>query len=287
MNVAFLGLGLMGTRMAVNLLSPAPGLLVHNRTRSKADELIAAGARWAETPSELAAEAEVVFTMLSDPDAVRATAFGDDGFLQALPTGALWIDCSTVDPGTSRSLAEECAKGGIRFLDAPVAGSTPLARDGELTFLVGGNAEDIEEVRHLLEAMGKNILHVGPVGMGSSLKLVVNLFLGEQMAAFCEAARFGRDLGVPYEMLLDTILTSRIAPGFITAKKDNFTHRGYPPEFPLELMRKDIQLAVDTAYRSASPLPIGSMCGQLYGFAQNRRLGRQDFSALHGWFESI
>ncbi len=135
--------------------------------------------------------------------------------------------------------------------------------------------------------MGQKVVHVGPVGMGSSLKPAVNLFLGEQMAAFCEVARFGRDIGIPYQMLLDTLLTSRIAPGFVTAKRGNFSERKYPTEFPLELMRKDIQLAIDTAYRSASPLPIGSMCGQLYGFAQNRRLGRQDFSALHGWFESI
>lgn len=277
----------MGSRMAGNLLRLVPDLKVHNRTRGKAESLLAAGARWADSPRKLAEGAQVLVTMLANPGAVESAARGPGGFLDALPEGSLWMDCSTVDPETSRRFAGECEERGVRFLDAPVAGSTGPAAEGALTFFVGGESEDLEEARPLMEAMGRKILHVGAVGMGSSLKLAVNLFLGEQMAAFCEVARFGRDLGVPDQLLLDTLLNERIAPGFLLAKREKFAGRKYSEEFPLELMRKDIQLAVEEAYRSASALPIGSMCGQLYGFAQNRGLGRQDFSALHGWFESI
>jgi glyoxylate/succinic semialdehyde reductase len=282
MKVAFIGLGIMGSRMAANLLRAGHELSVWNRSAGKAQALVKAGARLASAPAEAARHAEVAFTMLANPDAVNAVALGPGGFLDSLAKGALWVDCSTVTPGFSRRVAEEAAARGVRFLDAPVAGSLPVAEKGELTFLVGGAEKDLEACRPLLSVMGKTIRHVGGTGMGSSFKLVNNMLLGNAMAAFSEALALGEALGMSRSMLLDALIGSAVTAPFLAGKKEKLATGRYEPEFPLRLMHKDLQLVSAAAYELGVPLPATHAVKELFSQAAARGLADVDFSGIGG-----
>src|SRR5258706_15501302 len=186
MKIGFVGLGAMGSRMAANLQKTGVPLVVYNRSREKAAALVSAGALFGDTPAALASEVEVLFTMLAHPAAVREAALGRDGFLDRLRPGALWVDCSTVNPSFSREMASAAQARKLRFLDAPVAGSRGPAAQAALVFFVGGDAADLEACGALLRAMGSRIVHVGGHGMGAALKMVNNLLLASSMAAFAE-----------------------------------------------------------------------------------------------------
>src|SRR6266699_2990632 len=190
MKIGFIGLGIMGSRMAANLQKRGHSLVVFNRTREKAEPLVAEGATWADSPAALALQAEVIFTMLAHPDAVEEAALGVDGFLRYPQPGQMWIDCSTVNPSFSRQMAAVVKGRGVGFLDAPVTGSKGQAELGKLTFWVGGETSDLEACRPLLECMGNRIIHCGGQGMGTSLKMVMNQLLGTAMAAFAEGLGF-------------------------------------------------------------------------------------------------
>src|SRR5579872_4072786 len=191
MKVGFIGLGTMGSRMAANLQKSGHQLVVFNRTREAAAPLVSRGATRADTPAAVGEQAEVLFTMLAHPAAVRETALGKSGFLDRLRPETLWVDCSTVNPSFSREMASEAQTRKVRFLDAPVAGSREPAAEGKLTFFVGGDPVDLEACRPLLQAMGSKILHVGGHGMGTSLKMVNNLLLAVSMAGFSEGLVLG------------------------------------------------------------------------------------------------
>lgn len=184
--IGFIGLGLMGSRMAGRLLDAKHSLVVYNRTKAKADPLLEQGAVWAEHPAAVAQQCDIVFTMLANPQAVEDSALGENGFLSAMKEGALWVDCSTVNPSFSQKMSAEAEQRGIRHVDAPAAGSIVPAEQGQLLFLVGGDKPDVEACRRYLEVMGKAVNHVGGHGKGVSLKMVVNTLLAQAMAAFSE-----------------------------------------------------------------------------------------------------
>lgn len=280
MKIAFLGLGIMGRRMAARLLAQGHDLTVYNRTPEAASALREQGAAVAGHPADAVREAEVVFTMLADPEAVAALAFGEHGFLGALPAGALWIDCSTVNPAFSRQEAAQAQSCGVRFLDAPVAGSAPQAEQGALTFFVGGDAADLETVRPLLEILGRKIIHAGPNGQGTGLKMLVNMLLGQAMLAFAEALALGRGLGFDAEFLLQLLPQLPVAAPFIQAKAERIGRQDFSAQFPLEHMHKDLHLAGLTAYETKQPLPLTQLAKELYAQARAAGYGRQDFSAI-------
>lgn len=184
MNIGFVGLGIMGSRMARNLLRAGHHLAVFNRTPGRSQILEAEGAHVTSTAADTARSAKVLFTMLSNPEAVSTTATGKNGFLDAMSKGSLWVDCSSVNPSFSRQMASEAAVRGVRFIDAPVTGSLPSAEKGELTFLVGAEQKDLEDCTPLLKLMGKTIRHLGGTGMGTSMKMIINMQLGALMAVF-------------------------------------------------------------------------------------------------------
>src|SRR5205823_11581104 len=161
MKIGFIGLGIMGSRMAANLQKQGHSLVVFNRTREKAGPLIAEGAKWADSPAALALQVEVIFTMLAHPDAVEEAALGEDGFLRYPQPGQMWIDCSTVNPSFSRNMAVEAKAQGVGFLGTPVTGSKGQAELAKLTFWVGGETSDAERYRPLLECMGNRITYCG------------------------------------------------------------------------------------------------------------------------------
>jgi 3-hydroxyisobutyrate dehydrogenase-like beta-hydroxyacid dehydrogenase len=282
MKIGFIGLGIMGSRMAANLQKKGHELVVYNRTKQKADALIAAGAIWAATPADVAKQATVIITMLSRPDAVAETALiGKYGFLDRLANNSLWIDCSTMNPSFSRLMANEAKHRKTRFLDAPAAGSKGPAEQAQLVFYVGGEKADVEEARPLLEAMGKAVIHIGGHGMGTAMKMVNNLVVAQAMVAFSETVTLGEALGIPKDLLFNTLLGSPVAAPFLSLKRGALETENYEPEFPLQWMHKDMQLIAETAYEAGVAMPAANVVKELYALAVRKGLGEQDFAAVY------
>lgn len=288
MKVGFIGLGIMGSRMAANLLKKGHELVVHNRTRSKADPIISAGAVWVDTPREVGERVNVLFTMLSKPDAVAEVALlGKHAFLSQMPKGSIWVDCSTVNPSFSKLMAVEARERGIRFIDAPVAGSKVPAEQGQLIFLVGGDKKDVDEVRPLLDAMGKAVFHMGGHGMGSGMKMVNNIMLGQAMAAMSEAITLGHSLGISKEKMFEVLASSPVTAPFLLMKKAKIIEGKYDPEFPLRWMHKDLQLAAETAYETGVAMPVLNVTKEIFALALKNGWGDDDFSAIFKIFGAV
>lgn len=287
MKIGFLGTGIMGSRMAHNLIANNYHLIVYNRTKDKAVSLIDAGAEWADSPSAAGKDSDIVFTMLSNPEAVKETVLGKNGFLEVMKKNSLWIDCSTVNPAFTREMSSEAEKRGIRFMDAPVAGTKQPAEKGELVFLVGGNMKDFDEVKPLLEKMGKKILYLGGNGKGTSMKMIVNLMLGVAMASFSEAMILGKSLGFDKETIFKTLLGGPVTAPYLTAKKEKFANDNYETDFPLRLMYKDLNLVSETAKEAKVSLPAADAVKEVFATAKQKGFGELDFSALYKYLDSV
>lgn len=281
MKVGFIGTGLMGSRMAARLLASQHDLLVWNRTKEKAQPLIDKGATWVNSAPELASQVDVLFTMLADPIAVGAVAFGPEGFLNSIKEGAIWVDCSTVNPEFSGMENEMSMKKGVKFLDAPVAGTIGPAEHGELISMVGGNSEDLEKVKPLILTWSKEIIYVGDVAAGASMKMVINALLGVNMAVFSEVIRFGKTMGIDEDLLYKTIFDSAVIPPFLKFKEENMRSDKYPVAFPLKLMHKDLYLATKTAYHKDVAMPIINFIKDIFAMGKERGYGDLDFSAIY------
>jgi 3-hydroxyisobutyrate dehydrogenase-like beta-hydroxyacid dehydrogenase len=280
MKIGFIGLGIMGSRMAENLQKRGNSLVVFNRTRAKAEPLLGPGGTFSDSPAKLAEQVEVLFTMLAHPGAVEQAALGTDGFLNHLRPDALWVDCSSVNPSFSKKMAAEAARREVHFVDAPVTGSAAPAAEGKLIFWVGADTADLDRIRPLLLCMGNKIVHAGGNSMGTSIKMVVNLLLGTGMAAFAEAMALGQGLGLSSKMLFDSLLgTPAVAP-FLTAKREKIESGNYEAEFPLRWMQKDMHLASVSAYESGVALPLTNITKEIYRFAMRGGHDTEDFSAI-------
>ncbi|MEY2544028.1 MAG: 3-hydroxyisobutyrate dehydrogenase [Verrucomicrobiota bacterium] len=281
MKIGFIGLGIMGSRMAANLEKQGNSLVVFNRTRAKADPLLGRCGKFADSPAKLAEQVDVLFTMLAHPDAVEQAALGADGFLNYLRPHAIWVDCSSVNPSFSKKMTAEAARRHVHFVDAPVTGSAPAAAEAKLVFWVGANATDLETIRPLLLCMGSKIVHTGGHGTGTSMKMVVNLLLGTAMAAFAEAMALGEGLGLSQKLLFDSVLgTPAVAP-FLAAKRNKIENRNYDVEFPLRWMQKDMQLAAVSGYEAGVAMPLANLTKEVYRLAMNDGHATEDFSAIY------
>ncbi len=281
MKIGFIGTGIMGSRMAHNLLKNNYNLIVHNRTKDKAESLIKAGAEWADSPLDVGTEADIIFTMLSNPEAVYEVSLGEEGFLNSTKNNSLWVDCSTVNPTFSREMSKRAHECSVRFIDAPVAGTKSPAEKGELIFFVGGNEKDFGEVKPILEKMGKKIMHLGECGKGTSMKMVVNLMLAVSMASFSEALVLGEALGFDKDTIFNTLLGGPVTAPYLTAKKEKFAKDEYDTEFPLQWMHKDLTLVSDTADETDITLPTASAVKEIFAMAKQKGFGELDFSALY------
>lgn len=280
MKIAFLGLGIMGSRMARNLLKQGFSLTVYNRSPEPVRELEQAGAHAAGGFAEAVAHADIVVSMLASPAVLETVALGDDGFVGAIKEGALWIECSTVNPSfTAREQAAATARG-VRFMDAPVAGTKGPAEKGELTFLVGATDADLEQARPLLEAMGAKTVHVGEVGRGAGFKMLVNAMLAQNMLVFSETLLLGERLGLSRDFLLDTLPKLPVSAPFLGAKAELIRGGDYQAQFPLEWMHKDLQLLSQTAYEQDQPLFLANLAKEIYAEAKHEK-GRHDFAAIY------
>jgi 3-hydroxyisobutyrate dehydrogenase-like beta-hydroxyacid dehydrogenase len=281
MKIGFIGLGIMGSRMAANLQKQGHSLVLFNRTRSKAEPLLGPCGKFADSPAELARQVDVLFTMLAHPSAVEEAALGFDGFLNFLQPDALWVDCSSVNPSFSKKMSGVAARREVHFVDAPVTGSAPVAEEAKLTFWVGADPLDLEKIRPLLLCMGNRIVHAGGNGSGTSMKMVINLLLGNAMAAFAEAMALGQGLGLSQKLLFDSLLgTPAVAP-FLEAKREKLDKREYKAEFPLRWMQKDMHLATTSAYEAGVAMPLTNIAKEMYRLAMSDGHATEDFSAIY------
>jgi 3-hydroxyisobutyrate dehydrogenase/glyoxylate/succinic semialdehyde reductase len=219
--------------------------------------------------------------MLPQPDALEQVALGNTGFLEHLRSNALWVDCSSVNPSFSKKMAAEASRRWVRFVDAPVTGSAVPAAEAKLIFWVGAEPADLETIRPLLLCMGNRIVHVGTHGMGASMKMVVNLLMGNAMAAFAEGMALGEGLGISRNVLFDLLLgTSAVAP-FLASKRAKIESGNYEAEFPLRWQQKDLHLAAVSAFESGVAMPVTNAAKELYRLAMMEGYATQDFSAIY------
>jgi 3-hydroxyisobutyrate dehydrogenase-like beta-hydroxyacid dehydrogenase len=278
----------MGRPMGHNLLKAGFPLVVWNRTASRAESLVAAGARLASSPKEAAAQADVLITIVSDPPALEEVLWGfgsngdvrSGGAFAALKKGAIYIESSTVSPALARKIAEASKSAGIRFLDAPVTGGTWGAEKGELLFMIGGEAADLEAARPVLSAMGKKIFHLGPNGAGQTIKLAMNLLLALQVDAFAEALALVTGAGLAGEKLVEVMQASMARSGVLDVKAPAMLSGDYKPSFPLRLMHKDLSLALDLGNQLGVPLPAAAAARETYNSVKGSTNEDLDFAAV-------
>ncbi len=278
--IGFLGLGIMGTAMARNLLRAGWPLMVYNRTADKAKELVAAGAKPAPTPLSLAEASEVVIAMVTGPEALEALLWGEQGAAGGLTAGKTFINMSSVPPRYTLDLAAELAPLGVTFIDAPVSGTKKPAEEGKLVILAGGDQEAIQAAEPIFRVLGQKVVHCGPVGQGSMMKMAVNLLLGVMMAGLAEALNFAQKNGLAGEALLEVISSGAMNCGLFQMKAEMLRTQDFPPNFPLKHMTKDLKFIIDTAYDSGAPVPAAHAVLQLFRAGVGFRLGDEDFAAV-------
>ncbi len=267
MKVGFIGLGRMGAPMCGNILAVGHDLLVHDVRRDVAAGLLAAGAAWAGSPREAAADREVVITMLPGPSQVEEVLHGPGGLLGGLPAGAIWMDMSTSTPAVADKVQSLAASRGVAVLDAPVSGGVTGARDGTLQIFTGGTAGDYQRVRPLLTAMGDpaRILHVGPPGAGYTVKLMINLLWFAHLTITAEVLTVGVSAGVDPGVLRRSLLASAAASHFLEYDVLSVLERGdFDSSFVLALACKDLGLAVDLARQTGVPAEVSALVEQIY-----------------------
>jgi 3-hydroxyisobutyrate dehydrogenase len=279
-SVALLGLGTMGAGMAANLLKAGFPLAVWNRSRAKAEAFAAQGARVAETPADAACGASVVVSMLADDAASRAVWLGSDGALAAAEKDAVLVDSSTVSPAWIAELAKAAAARGVSFLDAPVTGSRAQAAAGQLSFLVGGPAETLATARPVLEAMSKEIAHLGPVGSGAKLKLVNNFLCGVQIASLAEGMVWLERSGLDLDQALAFLKSGAAGSPLLGSISARMAARDYAVNFYLKLMAKDLQYAGEAAAESGVDLTTAANARALFEQAVALGYAEQDMSAV-------
>jgi 3-hydroxyisobutyrate dehydrogenase len=285
LTVGFIGLGLMGRPMALNLLKAGYAVTVWNRTRSRADALAADGATVAATPRETAAGADVLFMIVSDPPAVESVLWGADGALAGLRKGTVLVDSSTVSPDLARRSAAACAERGVEYLDAPVTGGTWGAEKGDLVFMVGGAAATLARVEPLLGAMGKRWFLLGPNGAGQTIKLAMNLILALEVEAFAEALAIVKAAGLAGEHLVEVMQSSMGRAPVLDIKAPMMLSGDYKASFPLRLMYKDVALALDLAGELKIKLPAGAAARDTYGAVRGASSDDPDYAAVARFWE--
>lgn len=289
--VGFIGLGALGAPMAANLLAQGFALTVHNRHRDRELPLAAAGARRAATPAAAAHGAAVLALCLSDDAAVVAVLLGEGGdgaaaAVAGLAPGALVVDFSTIAPQTSRAMAAALAERGVAYLDAPVTGGTEGARAGTLSVLVGGAAADLERARPLLEAVGRTITAIGPVGAGQAAKAVNQVLVAGSYAAVAEALALGQRLGLPMEEVRQALVGGAAGSWALENRGGAMLRGEFPLGFRLRLHRKDLAIALEAAAAGGLGLPVAGLVAAMEDDLIAAGHGDEDVSALARWFSA-
>ncbi|MDQ6821025.1 MAG: NAD(P)-dependent oxidoreductase [Actinomycetota bacterium] len=280
--VAFLGLGIMGSRMAVNLASAGFELTVWNRTASKAAEFCERheGVRLAPTPAAAAESADVVITMVVDGAQVAELLLGEDGVIHGASSGTLCLDCSTIGPTVTTQIAQQLGEHGLEMLDAPVTGSSPRAEDGTLTIMAGGSDQAFARAKPVLDAMGKLIVHVGPLGHGQMVKVIQNAIAATNAAVVGQALLVAKRAGLDLDAFTTVVRASAGGSTMLDLKAAPMRDHDYTPLFKLEQMLKDVRLCLEEGQALGVGFPYAALTREILIAAKGQGYGDDDFAAL-------
>lgn len=280
LRMGLVGVGIMGEPMTRNLLRAGFAVSVFSRTRSKADRVCAEGAAWRESPAEVASQSDVTISMVSDSPDVEAIYLGENGICAGMKKGTLCIDMSTVAPETARMVANQIEQRGGRFLDAPVSGGKTGAETGKLSIMVGGDEADVERARPAFEALGKSIVHCGPIGAGQLTKLCNQILCGLNLLAVSEAIVFAKEVGLNPEVMLKAVSTGAAGSWALDNLGTRMLARDFAPMFMIDLQQKDLRIALSAAREDRVPLPGTALVHQLLAANQAAGEGREGTQAL-------
>ncbi|MCX7853985.1 MAG: NAD(P)-dependent oxidoreductase [Caldilineales bacterium] len=278
--VGFIGLGIMGRGMAANILRAGFPLTVWNRTAAKMEPLVAAGAQAATSPADLAARSDIIVVCVSDTPDVEAVILGPNGVITGARPGSLVVDCSTISPDATRRLAQALAERGVGMLDAPVSGGSEGAAKGTLSIMVGGKEADFQRALPVLQAMGKQITHVGDHGAGQTVKLMNQILVVGHALAMSEAFLFGQAHGVDLEKALTALTAGAAGSWMLSHRGPQILRRDWRPGFTIDLQQKDLRLVLAAADAAGVPVPATALIFQLYRTLQVQGLGSEGNHAL-------
>jgi 3-hydroxyisobutyrate dehydrogenase len=285
--IGFIGLGIMGKPMALNLLKAGYPLTVWNRTRSKMDELIAMGAYGASSPKEVAERSDVVITMVTDSPDVEDVLLGSNGVIHGGKPGLIVIDMSTISPLVTRRISGELAKKGIRMLDAPVSGGEKGAREATLSIMVGGPRDAFEECLPIFECLGKKITYMGTTGMGQTAKLCNQVICALNIQAVCEGLMLGATAGLDVRRLLEAVSAGAASSWMLLNLGPKMIERDFKPGFKIRHQQKDLRLALELAAELKLPLPGTALVQQMLRIAEAEGLGEEGTQAAIAAMEKI
>jgi len=280
-NLGYVGLGAMGSRVVKRLLDAGHTVTGYNRTKSKAQWLLDAGMQWADSPREVAETADIVFTMVTNTQALHEVTSGPNAILAGLGPGKTYIDMSTVSPSKSRELAAKAAEKGARMLDAPVSGSVITLEQGKLSLMVGGDQVTFERVKHILLAIGQRADYVGKNGQAVLMKIAVNLNLQVQFMALCEGLLLTEKGGIPRETALEVMLNSVIASPSLQYRAPFILNMPEEAWFDVNMMQKDMLLALQLGRELDVPLPTVSVSNEYLTAARAMGLAKKDFAIVY------
>ncbi len=283
MNIGFVGLGAMGQVIVRRLQAAGYSVTGWNRSPERAAPLIDNGMRWADTPAAVAAASDVIFSIVTDGDAVKTVALAEDGILAGIEPGGIYLDMGTIAPDVTRSVAAAFAERGFAMLDAPLSGSPVTVEQGNASLMIGGDKAAFERVEPVLRAIGSKVTYIGESGLAVTMKLAVNLLLMVEVIAFGEAVALAEKGGVARETALDAILKS-VAAAPVLGYRGPFILEGKMPEVPLAdvtLQQKDMLLVLDMARKFGSPVPLAAGANEMMNACRGLGIDRNDFVVAH------
>jgi 3-hydroxyisobutyrate dehydrogenase-like beta-hydroxyacid dehydrogenase len=278
--VGFIGLGVMGSQMVNRLLSQGHAVTGYNRTRGKAQWLVEKGMQWADTPLAVASACDYTFAMVTNAAATAAITEGSDGLLAGLSAGKFFIDMSTISPAVSRALAGRVRERGADMVDAPVSGSVITLQEGKLSVMVGGRRETFEKLKPLLLDIGPKVTHVGDNGLALSMKIAINLSLAVQMQAFSEGVLLAEKSGISRETAVDVLTHSAVASPMIQYRGPFVLRQPKEAWFDVNMMQKDMLLALELGRQLDVPLPTTAVSNQLLTAARAMGFAKYDFACM-------
>jgi len=287
MKVGFIGLGIMGKPMCKNLMKAGHELVVNNRSKNKADELVEMGAVWADTPREVAESCQVIITMLPNSPQVRQVVLGENGVIEGGKEGSIVIDMSSIDPVESKAIGAELAKKGIDMIDAPVSGGEPKAIDGTLSVMAGGKKEMFDRYYELLMSMAGSVTYVGELGSGNVAKLANQVIVAVNIAAVSEALTLAVKNGADPELVYKAIRGGLAGSTVLDAKAPMMMKHNFEPGFRIELHIKDLGNAINAAHATSTSLPLTAQVMEIMQALKNDGCGVMDHSAIVKYYEKI
>lgn len=279
-NLGFVGLGVMGGELVNRLISKGHTVTGYNRTKSKADWLIKAGMKWADSPRAVVAAADITFSMVTNSAALEAIVEGPDGILAGLAPGKIYVDISTVSPDYSRAVAAKVRAKGADMLDSPVSGSVITLQEGKLSVMVGGRKETFEKVKPILLDIGPKVTHVGDNGLALVLKIASNLSLAVQMLAFSEGVLLAEKSGIPREVAVDVLINSAIGSPMVKYRGPFVIKLPDEAWFNVNMMQKDMLLALDLGRKLDVPMPSTAVTNEFLTAARGIGLAKEDFAVV-------